>query len=436
MIIKGKARAASGQMASYIEKPGENELVQVHEVRGAMATDPRGAIQEMAAIASASRCKSFLYHAQINPKADEHLTSEQWQKAVDTLEKNLGLEGHQRIVFEHVKEGRQHYHIVWNRVDVESLRAVHMSNSYAIHERTARDLERKFNLERVQGVHAEREPETRRPARTPQQWEIERGQKSGIDPRQIKAEVTELWNTTTTGKEFIAAIEERGYVLIKGDRRDFCFLDQAGDIHSLARRIDGVKAADIREKMKDVDRERLPSAANILYRQKQQTRDALKPPTEWQERSLTPPKAYARQQQEVTGLEPRDDSKGVRLMVSGLGGITEKLVSYVEGITDFFAPPRAITYDEFLKNAEDRKEYYRQKTQEEKREQALKNIRDDMKAGKHLSASDVRNLNQYDIEQIKHFGDDGIRQIIEQREREQLQRDRENEIGRQRKRER
>jgi hypothetical protein len=50
-------------------------------------------------------------------------------------------------------------------------------------------------------------------------------------------------------------------VLCRGDRRDFCIIDPAGHDHSLARRIEGVKAAELRAFMGDIDRDALPSVA-------------------------------------------------------------------------------------------------------------------------------------------------------------------------------
>ena len=83
---------------------------------------------------------------------------------------------------------------------------------------------------------------------------------SSIDPKEMKAEITELWQQSDGGRAFQAAIEEKGYLLAKGDRRDFVLIDPEGDIHSLARRIDGAKAADIRAKMTDLDRDSLMGA--------------------------------------------------------------------------------------------------------------------------------------------------------------------------------
>lgn len=99
------------------------------------------------------------------------------------------------------------------------------------------------------------------PIRRPKNWEKLRGGKSGIDPEAIKAEVSTLWRESDNGKAFAAALESRGYILCKGDRRDFCLIDPAGHEHSLARRIEGAKAAEIRERLSGIDREGLPSVA-------------------------------------------------------------------------------------------------------------------------------------------------------------------------------
>jgi hypothetical protein len=260
MIISGGSRSNGRFFSKHLMKAEENEHVEVVDIRGLAADDIREAFREMEALASGTRAKNFFYHANINPRADETLTPEQWEQATDTLEAELGLEGHSRFVVEHSKDGRTHRHVVWSRIDVDSMTAVPDSNNYAAHERAARALEAAFGHEAVQGVHG-RDTETPRPDRRPDNWETFRGHRSQIDPQEVKAELSELWARADSGKAFAAALEERGYVLAKGDKRDFCVVDQAGDAHSLARRIDGAKAKDIRERLADIDRDALPSVA-------------------------------------------------------------------------------------------------------------------------------------------------------------------------------
>jgi hypothetical protein len=144
------------------------------------------------------------------------------------------------VVIEHEKEGRTHRHVLWSRIDLEHMRAVPMDHDYAIHQRTARELEQAFGLARVASRLDRDGPH---PARGPKAWEEFRGMRSGSDPRAVTAEVSALWQETTTGMAFAAALAARGYRLAQGDRRDFCLIDRAGDDHSLARRLDGVTAA-------------------------------------------------------------------------------------------------------------------------------------------------------------------------------------------------
>jgi len=50
---------------------------------------------------------------------------------------------------------------------------------------------------------------------------------------------------------------------------------------------------------------------------------------------------------------------------------------------------------------------------EREADKALERIEDDMKAGKSLSASDIQNLTHAHQQTLRHFGDDGMRQLVE-----------------------
>ena len=265
MIIKGNPAGNVGFWSKHLLRDDKNERVEVKEISGLLADDLPTALREMQAIAAGSRSHgNFMYQANISPRADERLTEDQWKEAVDTLEKNLGLEGHQRVVVEHKKEGRTHRHVVWNRVDVEDLRVADMGGNWRIHTATARELENRFDL-----------TPTPTPTPTPDRksalelWEVRAAERSGLDPDGIKAELTQLWRMADNGKAFAAAVDERGYILAKGDRRDFCIVDHAGDAHSLARRLDGVPAKDVRDKLADIDRDSLPSVAEARATQRE-----------------------------------------------------------------------------------------------------------------------------------------------------------------------
>lgn len=260
MIISGGSRCNWRFFGKHLTNERDNGYVRVAEMRGLISDTVPEALREMDAIASGTRCKNSFYHANINPRPGEHLTEAQWEQAADTLERNLGLVGHARFVVEHEKNGRVHRHIIWSRIDVGSMTAVSDSFTAREHERTSRELEEAFGLEPVESVLL-RDRDHERPERRPKNWETFRGYGSGIDPQDVKREVTALWNAADSGLAFMAALADHGYVLCKGDRRDFCIVDSHGNEHSLARRIEGQKAAAIRARMADIDRDELPSVA-------------------------------------------------------------------------------------------------------------------------------------------------------------------------------
>jgi hypothetical protein len=167
MVIKGKSVAGATRLDAHLKRTDTNEEMRVLELRDVAADDLRGALKEMEAIASACpNCEKPFYHASINTRAEERMTPEQRGQAIDRLEKELGLTGQPRVVVLHEKKDREHIHIVWSRIDLETLRTISDSHNYRKHEIVARELERAFGHERVQGAHIERDGKPR-PERTP-----------------------------------------------------------------------------------------------------------------------------------------------------------------------------------------------------------------------------------------------------------------------------
>jgi relaxase-like protein len=252
MIINGGSRSNAQFFAKHLVNAEENERVTLCEIRNFAAVSIGEAFREMEAIAMGTQCRNYFYHANINPLSEETLTPAQWTRAVDLLEEKLGLIGHARFIVQHEKKGRVHRHAVWLRVDVGRMRAVEMTDDYERHQATARQLEREFGLSQGKSVlGALQMSKGERPARRPKPWETFRGHKSGIDPRAMAEQVTALYRGSEDAKAFAEALKEHGYGLVKGDRRDFCIVDGAGHLHSLARRLKGVPADALAEFMKN-----------------------------------------------------------------------------------------------------------------------------------------------------------------------------------------
>jgi len=297
VIIKGKSIAGGG-VAAHLMKP-ENERVEVWEISGTIADDLQSAVDNWQAFALGTKAEKPIYHAKLNP--DRDLSREEWDKAIGIFEKEMGLEGYPRAVVLHEKEGREHVHILYSRfnpdLEAERLTAWSDSWSYLHHEKAAREIERELGLEKTHGVFIDREGE--RPERTPSHAEIQQGERLKLDPKEIKAEVSALYQQAGgKGREFVEALKTEGYALAQGDRRAYVILDQAGGVHSLSR-MAGAKVAALRETLQEYPLQGLPTVEAAREMQ--------------QERQQAEPVRSAEQEQQPDPLANRPKPEGERL---------------------------------------------------------------------------------------------------------------------------
>jgi hypothetical protein len=186
------------------------------------------------------------------------------------------------------------------------------SQNYLAHERASQRLEMEFGHEPVPGKHAKRDrdkqPEFPRAEANQAEWQ--QGERTGIDAATRKDQVTALRQASDNAQAFEVALEEQGYILAKGDRRDFVIVDQTGSIHSLGRQIQDIKAAQLREFMKPIDRETLPSAAQAVAFQRQRQQERLRQEPLPPEKTLQPePKQPEPKQQEPQPQETQKQPK-------------------------------------------------------------------------------------------------------------------------------
>ena len=201
------------------------------------ASDPREAARLMQRMADATtRCEKPWFHTQTRLPADERLTPEQWEVVRLREEKRLGFSDLPCIWSFHVNEatGERHMHAAWFRVDVEQERAVDPGLFKLRLKETCRSLEREFGLRELDN---HRQPHDR--ARAADRNEVEESRRLGTDVRAIRNAILDCYEHADNGRAFKAAIEERGFILANGDRRD-CFLviDQAGGHHAAQQETD------------------------------------------------------------------------------------------------------------------------------------------------------------------------------------------------------
>lgn len=270
MIIKGTSRGSPVQLARHLLRQDTNETVRIVQLdlpTGSL----REAMRDWQLISAGTRGAKGLYHANISPDARYAMTPEQWQRAVDVLEKELGFDGQPRAVVVHEKHGRQHIHVVWQRTDIDTMTLVSDSFNCVAHERASMALETEFGHEHVPGKHAKRDREKQPefPEEEISHAEWQQAERAGADPHAFKDAITALYAHSDNGQAFQATLEEHGLVLAKGDRRDYVLVDAVGQIYSLARQIKGVAAKDLRAFMADVDREAIPSVEEAKALQEQ-----------------------------------------------------------------------------------------------------------------------------------------------------------------------
>lgn len=132
MILKGSQRGSGRELAVHLMRVDDNEHVHIHELRGFIAEDLRGAFAEAEAISRATRARQYLFSLSLNPPSDASVSVKQFEQAIDRIEQRLGLGGQPRAIVFHEKEGRRHAHCVWSRIDAETMTA-------RLHDRTRDD---------------------------------------------------------------------------------------------------------------------------------------------------------------------------------------------------------------------------------------------------------------------------------------------------------
>ena len=127
MIPKASQRGLGQDLATHLQNAYDNEYVEIAEVRGAVARDLHGAFAEWEVCAHAmTGCRNYLYSLSVNPDPSQRaLSRAEYYDYLDRVETKLNLSGQPRAVVFHIKDGREHCHVVWSRIDAEQGKAVH-----------------------------------------------------------------------------------------------------------------------------------------------------------------------------------------------------------------------------------------------------------------------------------------------------------------------
>jgi hypothetical protein len=246
MILKGSQRGGGQDLAVHLMRTDQNEHVRLHETRGFMSDDLRGAFKEAEAISRVTKCRQFLFSLSLSPPEREKVPVDVFEQAIERIEARLGLEGQPRAIVFHEKEGRRHAHCVWSRIDAQSMTARPLSFFKRKLVGVSRELylEQGWTMPRGLVNAAERNPTNF----TLAEWQ--QAKRQGIDPRWLKQTLQDCWARSDNRRAFVRGLEEHGFFLAKGDKRSFVVVDHAGEVHSLPRAL-GLKTKDVKDRMGD-----------------------------------------------------------------------------------------------------------------------------------------------------------------------------------------
>lgn len=276
MIPKASQRGGGKDLATHLLNAFDNELVEVAEVTGAIAPDLHGAFAEWEAIATGlTKCRNYLYSLSVNPDLGQgQLSRAQYMDYVDRVEKALGLSGQPRAVVYHIKNGREHCHVVWSRIDYQNEKAVHLAFDREKLMMVTRQFAREHGLELPEGYGPGRFDERRSKTSL---YERAQERATGISKEERQLQVTQAWRQSDSPKAFVRALEDLGYVLATGNR-PYVLVDIYGGMNALPKLIDdrSVRTKDIRAFLeKEFPPESLPTVdeAKALVAQHRKARE-------------------------------------------------------------------------------------------------------------------------------------------------------------------
>ncbi|NRA86633.1 MAG: relaxase [Rhizobiales bacterium] len=246
MILKGSQRAGAKNLSVHLMNDKDNDHVTLFELRGFVSDNLHGALAEIHAISNGTQCKQFMFSLSLNPPKETVASEAEFLQAIESAELKLGLQNQPRAIVFHEKEGRRHAHVVWSRIDADSMKAINLPHF----KRKLNDLSRDLFLE-----HGWQLPDGFKHGhgKSPLNFtlaEWQQAKRLKLDPREIKQDFAEAWQRSDSLKAFSNALNEKGYFIARGDRRGFVAINVQGEIFSIPKWT-GVKTKEAKEKLGD-----------------------------------------------------------------------------------------------------------------------------------------------------------------------------------------
>jgi len=195
---------------------------------------------------------SLAWHPEQEPQEDEMIGA--GRRALIAL----GLEDHETLMVAHSETDHPHIHLITNTVHPETGLVNTLSFSKLKLSKWAEEYEREHGK-----IYCEQRVENN------EQREQSKFVKYREPELDHKTRITELYHASDSGKAFQEALAQAGYQLAQGKR--LVVIDQEGNLHSLSRQVEGVKAKDIRAKLGDLELQSVDEARALARNQDAKT---------------------------------------------------------------------------------------------------------------------------------------------------------------------
>lgn len=231
MILRVGIRGNGRQLADYLVELKDNDAIEILEVDAREDADKAYLFQTIIGMdlnSELTKTDKAFFHTQINPAygEDQRMTREDWYKAADILAAETGYTDQRRVIVLHHKKGRTHAHVVWERYNHETGKMIDNKHSVLKADKARSKIEQALNHKQT-------------PYRNPQR-------------KELKEAVTELWNKTSTGPEFLKAVRKAGYMVASGTgNRPFMIVDENGRSFDLVRQLQGVRTKEVRARLRN-----------------------------------------------------------------------------------------------------------------------------------------------------------------------------------------
>jgi len=285
MILKASERGHARALSLHLANVDENEHVDIHEIRGLASSNLHTALQEVDAASKGTQCKKPFFHVQLSPPAEADITLEQYQRAVEAVEKKMGLVGHPRAIVFHEKNGRRHAHAVWSRLHEKEVVRTNKETGdkqteYKLVAKQLPHFKIKLNelslalfyengLEPPKGL-------VDKNRRDPNNYDLniwQQAKRLKEDPRDLKQIIrTALENSDSRG-DLEKKLKDHGLYLAQGDKRNFLVVHNSGEPMSMTR-YSGMKGKAIVERIGEA--KSLPTLAQVQNQIRQQQSQSIK----------------------------------------------------------------------------------------------------------------------------------------------------------------